>query len=68
MKSLGLPLGAYNVAWAVVTIWMAKVTAGHSVVWQPVGHPRVGSGFLSMDDLKGQTHNQPIKWSLLGYL
>ena len=34
-------------------------------------HPRVGSGFLSMANLKSQTNNQPIKmncWASFGCL
>jgi hypothetical protein len=56
MKSLGLPLGAYNVAWAVVTIWMAK-----SNCWALECGSRLGTLHLSKPNLKGRTHNQPIK-------
>ena len=37
-------------------------------VYAPARHTEVHSGFFYMADLRGQTHNQPIIWSVLGYL
>jgi hypothetical protein len=67
MESLGLPLGAYKLTWAMVAVWLVRCYSSVAPA-RLARHPGVSSGFLSIANLRGQTHNQAIKRSLLGYL
>lgn len=70
---VGLPLDVYKVAWAVVGIWMVHGKCSAPLVWQPAGHPRVGSrvgsGFLSMATQRAHrvtSLSTEVYWALFG--